>query len=60
MLRAELENNKKEQISHDDIKKKLGSAFTEVEIKKYLSDLENNGDLTVSNIGGHQYFEFTG
>lgn len=60
MLKAAIEECKKEQISLDEIKRRLGEAFSDSEIKKNLQELTDNGDVTVSNIAGHQCYEFTG
>lgn len=60
MLRAQYEETKKEQVSVDEIKRRLIHKFSESDIKNYLKALEDDGDMTVSNLSGNKYYEFTG
>lgn len=60
MLKSIIEKSRKEQISLEEIRRNLSPVFTDTQINNFLTDLENNGDITASSSNGQKYFEFTG
>lgn len=59
MLRKIYDDLKKEQLSIEEIKRRLFGAFSESQISKNLYSMEENAEMVVSTISQMKYYEFS-
>ena len=50
---------RKEILSLEEIKRQLKGDFEEGEIQKFLTDMTENGEMSVTTTNSQRYYEFT-
>lgn len=59
MMRDTLSDSGKSKMSMTEIKEKFGKEFSEADIKTYLEELEEQGNIIYTSSNSQRFYEFT-